>query len=290
MQGDKLIELASRKPVLCDGAMGTMLQSHGLQAGACPELWNAERPDAIRAIHTAYIEAGARVISTNTFGANRLKLESYEIGRRARDLNVAGVAIARDVAGDDNFVAASIGPTGKFLAPLGDLTVEQAANIFAEQASAQAEAGADIMLLETFSDLDEAKVALKAALKTGLPSFCTMAFATGGRTIMGVSPDTAAVELSDAGAAGVGANCGLGPADMLDIIRQMRDSISGIVIAQPNAGLPKMVRGRTVYDCTPDEMAAYAVRFAQLGINMIGACCGSTPEHTRAMGAALNAM
>ena len=287
MNGKRLIELAKTHPVLCDGAMGTMLQAYGLEAGACPELWNIERPDVIHAVHEAYIEAGSRIISTNTFGANRLKLESYGIAERMRELNSAGVTIAREVAGPENFVAGSIGPTGKFLEPLGDLAFEEAAEAFAEQALAQAQAGADVILMETFSDLEEARAALAGTLRSGIPCFCTMAFDTGGRTMMGVDPVTAAVELSRAGASGVGANCGIGPAETLDTIRRMREAASGILIAQPNAGLPKLVEGRTVYDSTPEEMAAYAIKFAELGVNIIGACCGSAPAHIRAMAASL---
>ncbi|HUV04208.1 MAG TPA: homocysteine S-methyltransferase family protein [Armatimonadota bacterium] len=287
MRGKSLIELAITHPVLCDGAMGTMLQAHGLPAGACPELWNVERPDAIAQIHAAYIEAGSRIISTNTFGANRLKLAPYGIAERARELNSAGVAIAREVAGPEIFVAGSIGPTGEFLEPLGNLSFGEAVEAFAEQAVAQAQAGADVILIETFSDLEEAKAALAGALSSGIPCFCTMAFDTGGRTMMGVDPVAAVVELTKAGASGVGANCGLGPTETLEIIRQMREASSGIVIAQPNAGLPRLVEGRTVYDSTPEEMASYAVEFARLGVNIIGACCGSTPEHIRAMAASL---
>jgi len=290
MHGAKLIGLAKSGAVLCDGAMGTMLQAEGLDAGACPELWNVERPEAIRAVHSAYVEAGARIMTTNTFGANRLKLDSYGIGDRVRELNAAGVAIAREVAGSDCFVAASVGPTGKLLEPLGDLTFEEAADVFAEQALAQAEAGADVILMETFADLAEARAALAGALRTGVPCFCTMAFDTGGRTMMGVDPVTAAAELSQAGAAGVGANCGVGPAQTLEVVGRIRSAAPAIVIAQPNAGVPRLVEGRTIYDSTPQEMAAYAVRFAQAGANIIGGCCGSTPEHIRAMGKALSSM
>jgi len=283
MKGKALLELARTHPVLCDGAMGTMLQAHGLQPGACPELWNIERPEVIRAIHAAYIEAGSRMISTNTFGANRLKLESYGMAERVIELNSVGVVVAREAAGPENFVAGSIGPTGKLLEPLGDLTFGEAVELFAEQALGQAQAGADVILMETFSDLEEAKAALTGALKSDIPCFCTMAFDTGGRTMMGVDPVGAAAELTDAGASGVGANCGVGPAQTLEIVRRMREATSGILIAQPNAGLPRLVEGRTVYDSTPEEMAEYAVKFARMGVNIIGACCGSTPEHIRAM-------
>ena len=287
MRGKELIELAKISPVLSDGAMGTMLQTCGMQPGACFELLNIEKPDVIRAVHAAYIQAGSRIIGTNTFGGNKFKLEAYGLGDRVYELNFAGVAIAREAAGPEDFIAASIGPTGKFIEPLGDLTFDEAADVFEEQAQAQAEAGADVILMETFSDLPETQAALAGAMKTGLPCFCTMPFETGGRTMMGVDPVTAALELPKAGASGVGANCGLGPAETLEIIRKMRESTSVLVIAQPNAGLPKIMDGKTVYDSTPEEMADYAVKFAELGVNIIGGCCGTTPDHIRAMAARL---
>jgi 5-methyltetrahydrofolate--homocysteine methyltransferase len=287
MSGERLIALAIQEPVVGDGAMGTMLQGYGMKAGECPEMWNVQHPDEVRAVHAAYIRAGSRMIGTNTFGGNRIKLDAYGLADRAKELNHAGVALAREAAGPDNFVAASIGPTGKFLEPLGEMTFDQAAGIFAEQAQAQADAGADVILMETFSDLGEIKAALAGAMRTGLPCFCSMAFDTGGRTMMGVDPVTAAVELMDAGASGVGANCGLGPGETLDIVHKMREAVSGIIIAQPNAGLPQVVGGVTVYNSTPEEMASYAVRFAQIGTNIIGGCCGTTPDHIRAMAAAV---
>lgn len=288
-RGDKLIELAKTMPVLSDGAMGTMLQARGLPAGACPELWNVEHPEIIKSIHNAYIEAGSKAISTNTFGGNRLKLQSYGLADRTRELNAAGAAVARE-AGNDVFVMASVGPTGHFLEPLGELSFDDAADIFAEQAEALAEGGADVILLETFSDLTEARAALAGALRSGMPCFCTLAFDTAGRTMMGVDPVTAASELTKSGAKGVGANCGVGPSETLDIIRQIRSASSGIVIAQPNAGVPKIVGGQTVFDSTPEDMAAYAVLFAKAGANIIGGCCGSTPDHIRAMAASLRDM
>jgi 5-methyltetrahydrofolate--homocysteine methyltransferase len=278
-----VVELAKTQVVLCDGAMGTMLQTYGLRSGKCPELWNVEQPNIVKSIHAAYVAAGSKIISTNTFGGNRLKLDSFGLGNRVRELNQAGVYIAREVAGNDCFVAVSIGPSGRFLEPLGDLTFDEAVAKFEEQAFAAAEAGADIILLETFSAIEEAKAALSAAIKTGLPCFCTMAFDTGGRTMMGVSPVTAAKELTDFGASGVGANCGLGPVETLEIIKQMRSATSNILIAQPNAGLPKVVNGHTIYDSTPEDMAQFAIQAKAIGVNIIGGCCGTTPEHIRAM-------
>lgn len=290
MSGIELISLASEQPVLSDGAMGTMLQAAGLESGACPELWNTERPELVRNIHAAYVEAGSRIVSTNTFGGNRLKLSSYGLEGSVLELNAAGVSLAREAAGKDNFVAGSVGPTGKFLEPLGELAFEEAADVYAEQTQALADAGADVILMETFSDLEETRAALSGACRSGLPCFCTMAFDTGGRTMMGVDPVTAAVELTKAGAAGVGANCGIGPAESLGISKLMRDSTTVLVIAQPNAGLPRVAHGRTVYDSTPEEMACYAVQLAEIGVNIIGGCCGSTPDHIRAIALALNAI
>ena len=290
MTGEALIKLAKTRPLLSDGAMGTMLQGYGLQAGACPELWNVEKPDSVRAVCAAYVEAGSRMISTNTFGGSRLKLAAYGLSDRVAELNSAGAAIAREAAGEDDSVAGSIGPTGEFLEPLGDLSFDDAADVFAEQAEALAAGGVDVILLETFSDLQEARAALTGALRAGLPCFCTFAFDTGGRTMMGLDPIKAAADMSSAGAAGVGANCGVGPQQALEIIAQIRNTATGIVIAQPNAGLPKIVEGRTTYDSTPQEMAEFALKSAQLGVNIIGACCGSTPEHIRAMAGAIESL
>ena len=290
MRGDDLIRLAKEKPVIGDGAMGTMLQRSGMQSGECPELWNVSHPDVLRRIHQEYIDAGSQVIGTNTFGGNRLKLESYGLSDRLVELNSAGVAIAREMAGPNRFVAASIGPTGKFLEPLGELSFDKAVDVFAEQAFAQAKAGADVILLETFSDLDEARAAVTGVLKSGVPCFCTMTFDTGGRTMMGIDPITAATSLVEAGASGVGANCGLGPAGTLEIIRSIRNATDAIVIAQPNAGLPVVVDGQTTYNSTPEEMAHFAVEFAAIGVNIIGACCGSSPDHIRAMAEAVKAL
>lgn len=287
MTGEALIQLAKTRPVLSDGAMGTMLQEYGLYAGACPELWNVEKPEAVRAVHAAYVEAGSRITSTNTFGGSRIKLAAYGLADRVAELNSAGANIAREAAGADNFVAGSVGPTGEFLEPLGDLSFDAAADVFAEQSEALASGGVDLILLETFSDLQEAKAALAGALRTDLPVFCTFAFDTGGRTMMGLDPVKAAVEMSKAGASGVGANCGVGPDQTLEVISQIRNATLGIVIAQPNAGLPRVVEGRTTYDSTPEEMAEFAAKSARLGINIIGACCGSTPQHIRAMAAAI---
>lgn len=283
MNALEFMEIAKTKYVLSDGAMGTMLQNRGLDAGSCPELWNTERRDDVYAVHKAYVEAGSLMLGTNTFGGNRIKLASYKLENRVRELNVAGASVAREAAGSDAIVAASIGPTGKLLEPLGDLSADEAEDAFAEQALALAEGGAGVILMESFSDLTEIMAALSGALKTGLPCFCTMTFDSGGRTIMGIDPVTAANTLSEGGASGVGANCGLGPDGTLEIVRQIRQSTDRLVISQPNAGLPKVVGWRTIYDSTPEDMAKYATLFAEIGTNIIGGCCGTTPEHIKAM-------
>jgi len=287
MRGNELVELARLRPVIADGAMGTMLQQKGLEPGACPELWNIEHADVVRAIYEAYIAAGSEVISTNTFGCNRIKLRTYGLENRAVEINSASVRIAKGVAGEQAYVMGSIGPTGHFLEPYGDLTFDDAISVFHEQALAMAQAGADVILLETFSDILEVKAGLAAALKTGIPCFCTMAFDSSGRTMMGVSPARAATELTEAGATGVGANCGTGPTEMLDIVRQMRAVTKAILIAQPNAGVPRIDKGQVIYDVSPEEMAEYAQKFVDAGVNIIGACCGSTPEHIKAIRKAL---
>lgn len=284
MRSERLIELVQRGRVLADGAMGTMLQLEGMTPGACPELWNVDKPDAVRRVHAAYIGAGSQIISTNTFGGTRLKLDAYGLGNRVAELNSAGAALARETAGDDHFVAASLGPTGKFLEPLGDLTFDEVADIFAEQATALASGGADAILMETFSDLEELKAALAGSVRTGLPCFCTMAFDTAGRTMMGVDPVAAAEALSQAGASVVGGNCGIGPDGMLDVLRKMRAATNTPVMAQPNAGLPRVVGGSVIFDATPEDLAEFASECASMGINIIGGCCGTTPDHIRAMG------
>ncbi len=283
MRSSRLLEMAKAGPILSDGAMGTMLQSEGMAPGACPELWNVDNPAAVKRVHAAYIAAGSRIICTNTFGGTRIKLAAYGLEDRVGELNSAGVALAREIAGDDHFVAASIGPTGQFLEPLGDLSFDDAVAVFAEQAAAQASGGADAILMETFSDLEELKAALVGAKTTGLPCFCTMAFDTGGRTMMGVDPVKAAVELAEAGADAVGANCGIGPDGMMEVIRRMREATDILIMAQPNAGLPRVVEGNVIFDATPDDLAEFAAQSAALGVNIIGGCCGSTPDHIRAM-------
>jgi len=284
--------LGASRPVLFDGGMGTLLQDAGLEAGAPGELWNLENPDAVRAAHAAYAEAGARILTTNTFGGTRPRLDMHGLGDRLAEVNRNAAGIARSVADERGLlVAGDLGPTGELLAPLGTMTPEDATALFAEQLAALVEGGIDLVLVETLSDLGEADAALAAARQVapGLPVIVTMSFDTNLRTMMGVRPAEAVARLAAAGADAVGANCGRGPAEMELIAAEMVRARTGdlLLIAQSNAGLPQVVGDHFEYDATPDDLAAHASRLAELGIDLIGGCCGSTPAHIAAMDAIL---
>jgi 5-methyltetrahydrofolate--homocysteine methyltransferase len=281
--------LAEGGVLIADGATGTTLQRAGLPPGAAPERWNLENPDAIRALHRRYVEAGSNLILTNTFGGSRPRLEMEGLGDRVYEINLAAARLAREVAGDDVLVLGDLGPTGQLMQPMGALTYEAAVAAFAEQAAALAEGGADAILIETMSDLDEAKAAVEGARRAAdLPILATMSFDTHGRTMMGVRPAQAAQELWAMGVAAVGANCGRTLSENLEAIRQMREALpEATLMAKPNAGLPRMEGVDSIYDVTPETMADYARRFAALDVKIFGGCCGSTPEHIRAVARAL---
>ncbi len=275
--------------LIADGATGTMLQQMGLPPGAAPERWTLENPDTIRSLHRGYVEAGADMILTNTFGGSRLRLEMEGLGERVREINLTAARLAREIAGDEVLVLGDIGPTGQLIAPLGTLTYEQAVSVFAEQAAALAEGGVDAILIETMSDLNEAKAAVEGARQaTDLPILVTMSFDTHGRTMMGVKPADAARELWALGVDAVGANCGRTLSENLEAIRQMREALpEATLMAKPNAGLPRMDGVESVYDVTPEIMADYARKFSDLGVKIFGGCCGSTPDHIKATSLAL---
>jgi 5-methyltetrahydrofolate--homocysteine methyltransferase len=272
-----------RRVLVVDGAMGTMLMASGVET-RCPEEINLVSPEVVRTVHTAYVEAGADVIETNSFGGSRPKMGKATAGEIVVEANRAAARIAREVAGDSVLVAGSIGPMGEFLEPVGQVTYGQAVEIFWEQASALAEGGVDFFIVETMYDLSEARAAVEAAARTGRPVVSTMTFEPHGRTMMGVSPAAAIAELRSAGAVVVGANCSVGPDDMLKTLEAMhREDGSAWLMAQPNAGLPRVEDGRTVYSVSPEEMVKYVSRFLQLGVRLVGSCCGSSPEYTRAI-------
>jgi 5-methyltetrahydrofolate--homocysteine methyltransferase len=281
------------RPLVSDGAMGTVLQDLGLNDGGAPELWNVEKPEVIDGILESYAAAGARFLTTNTFGGTRPRLELHGLADRVKELNAAGARIAIAVAKQHPgvFVLGDIGPTGELMEPMGTLTIEDAKTIFAEQIAGLIEGGVDAILIETMSDLSEAEAAVRASQETAptLPIIVTMSFDTNFRTMMGTRPEQAVKVLSALGVRIIGANCGRGTDEIRIIAEQLAKSrIDGLyLIVQSNAGLPKLHGDVFEYDGTPEEMARYALEMAALGIDIIGSCCGSTSLHTKAIADAL---
>ena len=288
---DRLTELLeTQKVILGDGAMGTMLHLAKLTDGA-PERWNAERPEVVSSIHRAYVEAGSDFISTNSFGGTRNRLALDGLADRVAELNETAARLAREAAGD-RLVAGSMGPTGELMEPLGLLTAEGARASFAEQAKALAAGGVDFALIETMSALEEVHAAIDGAREAGLPIAVTMTFDTNFHTMMGIKPAKAVETIAGWGVKVIGANCGNGPAEIERIMSEMAGARpDGVVLmAKSNAGMPRWKDDRITYGGTPEIMADYARRMAGLGVNVIGACCGSTPEHVGAMREAIDAL
>jgi len=287
---DNPLELLGRGELLiCDGAFGTQIQQRGLEAGAMPELWNVDHQDVVRDIHREYMDAGAQIVTANTFGANRPRLAHVDASDRVAELNRLGIEIARSAVDDNAWVGASIGPTGEMLEPYGTLSVDDAEAIYREQIRAVAHAGADIILLETHHDLQEISAALRAAKSVcDLPVFATFAFNTKGRTMMGLKPDVAAQEMAKLGADAVGANCGDGPAAVTAALEGMIGAADLPLIAQANAGIPQAdAHGQASWDVSPEEMAEHVVHFVDLGARIVGGCCGTGPAHIAAIVAAV---
>jgi methionine synthase I (cobalamin-dependent) len=286
--------LVSQPFVLADGAMGTMLMNAGLEHGDPPEEWNVRHPDRVRAVHAGYIDAGSQIVLTNSFGGTRYRLGLHGLQDRVAELNRAAGEVARsaaDAAASAVIVAGSMGPTGELIEPLGTLTVDDARAAFAEQAAALTAGGVDVLWIETMSDLREVQAAVEGVRSaTDLPFVTTMTFDTRGYTMMGVSPAQALEALREHRPVALGGNCGNGPAEIEGVIQTMHDLDPDVVlVAKSNAGIPELVDGDIVYSGTPQVMADYARRVRALGARIIGACCGSTPEHVRAMAQALNA-
>lgn len=276
-------------PIIADGAMGTMLFSAGLQFGDPPEAWNLSHPDVVRRIHRAYLDAGSRVLMTNTFGANRLRLSLHGLERRVAELNRTAAILLRgevDAAGGLALVAGDIGPSGSIMAPTGTLDYAEAVAVFAEQAAALAAGGVDLIWIETMSDLLEMRAAIEGVRSAApaLPLITTMTFDTRGHTMMGVSPEQAVAALTTWGADAIGGNCGNGPDELLTVIRRMHAANpDAVLVAKSNAGMPELVDMRAVYRTDPATMAACAVEMRDAGARIIGGCCGTTPEHLAAM-------
>jgi 5-methyltetrahydrofolate--homocysteine methyltransferase len=286
----RLIE--GRDLVLFDGGMGTLLQESGLEAGTCGELWNVDNPAAVREIHEQYAAAGATFLTTNTFGGTRPRLELQGLGDRVAELNTAAARIAREVADAHGvLVAGDLGPTGELLEPMGTMTQAEAQDVFEEQLRALLEGGIDVVLIETMSDLSEVEAAVAAARRVApdLPNITTLSFDTNLHSMMGVSPGQAVRTLGALGVDAVGANCGRGPVEMEAIATELVAARPEglLLIAQTNAGLPQLVGDHFEYDAPPRELAEHAIHLHDAGIDLIGACCGSTPDHVRAMHDAL---
>lgn len=267
-----------------DGAMGTMLQNAGLPPGYCPELWNIQQPESVTAIHKSYIDSGADIIETNTFGANRIKLTHYGLQDKVALLNTAAVQAARAACGPNTKVAGSVGPTGKLIVPLGDLTFDYAYDVYFEQIRALDEAGVDMILIETIIDIQEMRAALLAAKAASQkPVICQMSFGADERTVTGTDPVTAAIILEAMGADVIGVNCSLGPAQLLPIVQKLAQTNNCPISVQANAGMPSLINKQTVFPMSPDEMGIWAERLALAGARYIGGCCGTTPEHIKSI-------
>jgi 5-methyltetrahydrofolate--homocysteine methyltransferase len=288
-----IYEALEKGILISDGAMGTMLQGKGLTDGGAPELWNVENPNAIEEVLEEYAAAGANLITTNTFGGTRGRLQMHGLEDRLFELNKAGAEIARKVADRHPgcFVMGDVGPSGELMEPMGTMTVDEAKELFADQIRALVAGGVDAILIETMSDLQEVEAAVKAAKEVApsLPVIVTFSFDTNLRTMMGVKPAVAVKTLAAEGVRIIGANCGRGVDEMRVIAKELTEARpEGVfIITQSNAGLPKLVGGDFIYDGTPEEMAKYAQDMKELGVNVIGSCCGSSPAHTKSMAAAI---
>jgi len=276
--------ISDGKTLVSDGAWGTFLQAKGLQSGECPELWNINHPESVLDIAQGYIDAGADTIETNSFGGNSFKLRGFGLANRVYEINRKAAEISRQAAGDDKYVLGSIGPTGKILM-LGDVTEQELYDSFKEQAVALYDGGADALVIETMTAIDEAEIAVRAAREnTPCEVICTMTFdhlTTGEyRTMMGVSPSEMTVSLKASGAHIIGANCSNGIEGMIKITEEIRSVDKDIpVLIHANAGLPVIQGICTVFPESPDMMAAFAPQLVKAGANIIGGCCGTTPEH-----------
>jgi len=281
---DSFRKIIRDRVLVMDGAMGTMLQSMGMPPGACPEELNLSKPELIQKIHRMYIQAGADILDTNTFGANRIKLRDYGLENRVEEINAAGIRNARLAAKGRAYVAGSIGPTGKFVEPVGDISFEEAVEVFREQADAMIRAGADLIAIETMMDIREFKAAIVAVRECGnIPILAMMTFNEDFRTVLGTPGEVTAVVAEGLGVDVVGANCSVGPERLFEVIKRMSRVTSLPLIMQANAGIPELIDGKTCFPATPEDMAKYVADAVAVGARVIGGCCGTTPEHIKAI-------
>ena len=281
---EAFLQELDKRVLVCDGAMGTMLYARGIFLNRSFDELNLTQPDLVAEIHQAYMRAGADIVETNTFGANRVKLGSFGIADKLYEINKRGATIARQAAGNEAYIAGSIGPLGVRIEPWGKTGVDEARELFEEQARALAEGGVDLFVLETFRDVNEMGAAIRAVSSVcDLPIVAQMTTEEDGNSLDGVAPETFVPELERHGADVVGLNCSVGPAAMLETLERMARVAHVKLSAQPNAGKPREIEGRNLYLCSPDYMASYARRFINAGVRLVGGCCGTTPDHVRAI-------
>src|ERR1700720_976845 len=287
---DDLLARLKKSPVLCDGAMGTLLFAKGIFINRCYDELNVSQPGVIRSVHHDYLQAGAEIVETNTFGANSFRLARHSLADRVREINRAGVSLAKEAAKSfDVWVAGSIGPLGVRIEPLGKTSFEEARAAFREQVEALVEGGVDLLMLETFGYLEELHQAVLACrdVNSKIPIVAQVTIDEDGNCLDGSDPETFAARLSEWKVDVLGINCSVGPVAMLDAIERVRAVTSLPLAAQPNAGMPRSVEGRNIYLCSPEYMASYARKFVAAGVQLVGGCCGTTPEHIRVMKSAL---
>jgi len=281
-----VLQQVNRKVLVADGAMGTMLQKRGLPIGHCPEAWNLSRPDDVAAIHEAYFKAGSDLVETNTFGGNKFRLAHHGLTENVREINQKAAEIARAVCPQGKYVAGSVGPTGEFMEPIGSLTFDALVDVFHEQIEALCKGGVDLIIVETMMDVQEAAAGITAAKKvaSSLPVFASMTFervGDGYKTMMGCDILTMMDKLIPVGADVIGANCGKGMYDMLEIISELRKLTPHPLLAQSNAGIPEWDGEKNIYRETPQQRAISVQKLLQFDINVVGGCCGTTPEHIK---------
>jgi homocysteine S-methyltransferase len=278
------LEYLSDRVLVCDGGMGTQLYAKGVFLNRCFDELNLSEPEMVREIHQEYFWAGADILESNTFGANAIKLEPHGLAERLVDINAAGVTLAREVAGEAAYVAGSVGPLGVRLAPDGKLSIDEAKGLFAAQIEALAGAQADLLSLETFSSVNELQAALLAVREVcDLPVMAQANFDHEGNCLDGTKAEDFARMAEQWGADIIGVNCGVGPQVMLETIERIAGSIEQKMVAQPNAGQPRRFEGRNLYLSSPEYLASYARRFIDVGVQIVGGCCGTTPAHIRAI-------